>query len=343
MNRNPLISIVVPVYKVEKYIHRCVNSLIQQSYRNLEIILVDDGSPDNCGKICDELALSDVRIKVLHKKNGGISDARNKGIDLATGEYIGFVDSDDYLHPQMYEILLNNLLNCQADMSVCSFLKVGDSFLPGEIKRLDPNVFSNVEALGILNTFLGVNLVVVWNKLYDKKLFEELRYPVGRHRGEDESVIHKLIFYSKKVAITEQKLYFYYQNEQSLMHTRSLVHELDYANAIDERIAFYAEKRLTDLQANTIKRYCLWILSTLYTQTQQKKNDSMFIEELNSRLLRNLAELKNHPKAFPLITVFAYKLARRMPVLFGFLAFNKLYRKNILSKVASVLFSDFSN
>ena len=122
MNKNVKISIIVPVYKVEKYLDKCVNSIVGQTYKNLEIILVDDGSPDNCPAMCDEWAQKDSRIKVIHKKNGGLSSARNAGLDACTGDYIGFVDSDDWIEPDMYEYLLNIGMKNNADVSRCEFV-----------------------------------------------------------------------------------------------------------------------------------------------------------------------------------------------------------------------------
>ena len=124
MKKNNLISIIVPIYNVEKYLKKCIDSIINQTYKNLEIILVDDGSPDNCGKICDEYAKKDNRIKVIHKENGGVSSARNVGVENATGEYIGFVDSDDYIEKDMYEVLINNLKKENADISIISNYEV---------------------------------------------------------------------------------------------------------------------------------------------------------------------------------------------------------------------------
>ena len=120
MNNNPKISVIVPVYKVEKYLDKCVESIVNQTYKNLEIILVDDGSPDNCPAMCDEWAEKDERIRVIHKENGGLADARNAGMDIATGDYIGFVDSDDWIEPNMYEVLLKNALKYDADISTIS-------------------------------------------------------------------------------------------------------------------------------------------------------------------------------------------------------------------------------
>ena len=129
MMKSDLISIIVPVYKVEKYIDECIKSIINQTYTNLEIILIDDGSPDNCGKICDEYAKNDKRIKVIHQKNMGQSVARNVGLEYAKGDYIGFVDSDDYIKNNMFEVLHNNLVSYNADISICNIIKVKNNKL----------------------------------------------------------------------------------------------------------------------------------------------------------------------------------------------------------------------
>ena len=128
--KNLLVSVIVPIYNVEKYLRKCVDSILNQTYKNLEIILVDDGSPDNCGNICDEYALSDSRIRIIHKKNGGLSDARNAGLDIARGNYILFVDSDDYIDETMVEKLYEALEKEKAEMSLCSFVYVNDDGVP---------------------------------------------------------------------------------------------------------------------------------------------------------------------------------------------------------------------
>ena len=173
MDRNlPLLTIIIPVYNTEKYLERCVESVRNQTYDNLEIILIDDGSTDASGGICDRLAEEDGRIVVLHKKNGGQSSARNMGLDIATGELIGFVDSDDYIVPDMYETLYNLMNEYEAEISCCNFEKRG---LKGHEEYnsdvLDEvSVFSREESL---KTLLECKRIayVVWNKLYKRKTF----------------------------------------------------------------------------------------------------------------------------------------------------------------------------
>ena len=162
----PLISIIVPVYKVEKYLVRCIKSIQNQTYTNIEIILVDDGSPDRCGIICDEIAREDSRIKVLHKENGGLSDARNKGIAIAQGEYVGFVDSDDYIEPDMYEHLLGVIEKYNVKLAICSLWcedENGNSAIPELIDPID-DVCLNAEALyPQIEQEFGWFFVVAWN------------------------------------------------------------------------------------------------------------------------------------------------------------------------------------
>ena len=151
--KDELITVIVPVYKVEKYLDRCVQSIVDQTYTNLEIILVDDGSPDNCPKMCDEWAKKDKRIKVIHKQNGGLSDARNAGLEKAKGKYVGFVDSDDYISPIMYEKLYKCIIDNQADMAMCGFSTVDEKGKVTYINELNlPNCNCNNIANFYVNT-----------------------------------------------------------------------------------------------------------------------------------------------------------------------------------------------
>ncbi len=161
--KQALISIVIPVYKVEPYLSKCIDSILAQTYTNLEIILVDDGSPDNCPKICDEYAKLDNRIIVIHKENGGLSDARNAGIRIVTGEYIGFVDSDDYIDAKMYEILAQKITKYEADISICSYIKIFEKSEKKLYKKLinQDILMTNIEALRALFTArdYGINSI----------------------------------------------------------------------------------------------------------------------------------------------------------------------------------------
>ena len=171
-----LISVIVPVYKVEKYLDRCVESIVNQTYKNLEIILVDDGSPDNCGAMCDNWAEKDSRIKVIHKENGGLSDARNAGMNTATGDLMGFVDSDDYISPDMYQLLYENMLENNSDISACGVQIVFEDDRPANLLTKDSNI--------VLNTGEAMKAIIeesylkqpVWYKLYKTELIKDIPF-----------------------------------------------------------------------------------------------------------------------------------------------------------------------
>lgn len=212
-DQHPSISIIIPVYKVEEYLYYCVDSVLAQTYKNLEIILVDDGSPDNCGKICDEYAEKDNRIVVIHKENGGLSDARNAGLDIAKGDYIGFVDSDDYIAPNMYEVLMQGILNNNADISICGYYNVYDTAVPNYSRR-ETKVLPASNGLKeiIYSQKYGI---MAWTKLYKADIFKQVRYPKG-HVCEDVYVIADIFKYVKKAAFNSTPLYYYVHRAESI-------------------------------------------------------------------------------------------------------------------------------
>jgi len=208
-----LISIIIPVYNVEQYLVRCVDSVINQTYKNLEIILVDDGSTDNSGKICDEYALKDNRIKVIHKKNGGLPSARNAGLDIAIGEYIGFVDSDDYIVSDMYEHLYNLLLNNKADVSCCNFFNFKDN-------QYVDNQYGVDAVLNFGEVLCVKQNVFVWNKLYKRALIGNIRVDEKLRLGEDLDFNFKVLRKIKKIAYSKEAKYYYFYNPNSIIRER---------------------------------------------------------------------------------------------------------------------------
>lgn len=205
----PLISIIVPVYKVEPYLRKCVDSILNQTYTNLEIILVDDGSPDNCGAICDEYAREDSRVRVIHKPNGGLSDARNAGMDIMTGSLVGFVDSDDWIEPHMYQRLYELMEQFDADMA---FGGVADDVVEDDIVRTvkvsnyGEVPFAESKTDAMKRFFLGS--WASWDKLYKAELFEGIRYPVGKI-NEDEAIALFLLERCRRVCYTNEIMYHY--------------------------------------------------------------------------------------------------------------------------------------
>lgn len=248
-NFKPVISLIIPVYDVEEYLRCCLDSVIAQTYDNLEIIVIDDGSLDNCGRICDEYAARDVRIRVIHQENAGVAAARNTGLDMAIGDYIGFVDSDDYLHPQMFEILLKNLLAAEADISVCNYQKVYNS--DKQARRPEPEKTKVVARDEALNIIFGPAVarkgfsfpetdVVVWNKLYRKHLFDGLRFLKKYH--EDLFITPHLVSRAQTMVFSEIPLYYYRQRSNSFINRAYNFDRLDDIEAHADRMTLFREK-----------------------------------------------------------------------------------------------------
>lgn len=249
MNGENKISIVVPIYNVEDYIKKCINSIMSQSYENLEIILVDDGSKDGSGKICDEYAEKDERIVVIHKKNGGLSEARNVGIKKATGSLIGFVDGDDYIKKDMYEYLYSLLNTYNADISVCGYAEViNNKIIPNKKKKQDI-VYNKEETLREL---LKGKIIqdYAWNKLYKKSLFDEVEYPVGK-KMEDLGTTYKIIDKSNQIVIGCEEKYFYVQREGSILNSSNSELHIDKYQLGIERY-YYIKNKYQNMLENEI-------------------------------------------------------------------------------------------
>lgn len=243
------ISIIVPVYNVEEYLEKCIESILNQTFKNFELILVDDGSTDKSGKICDKYEKIDNRIKVIHKNNEGQSSARNAGLDIACGKYIGFVDSDDSIHPRMYEILYDLIQNHNADISCCNYRETYKTINKDyEEISLDKIIkMDNIQAVNSLyDKDIGIRLVVAWNKLYNRDLFNDTRYEVGKIH-EDEYIAHRLLYKCKKVVYLNAELYYYLQREGSIMSQTSYKRKVDRLLAHSDRMKFCNKMGLKDL------------------------------------------------------------------------------------------------
>ena len=234
-----LISVVVPVYKVEEYLSRCVDSILNQTFTDFELILVDDGSPDNCGKMCDEYAKSDNRVTVIHRKNGGLSAARNSGIEWAfnnsDSEWITFIDSDDWVHADYLKILLDYAQKFNTEVSICDFLRTSDYIADDVLKeKLKVHKYSSEDFFVNRN----LNAVVAWGKLYKKYFFKDIRYPEGRLH-EDVFTTYKLFAKADKISYINAALYFYYQNDDSIVHSSYSLRKLDEVEAGEEQVEFF--------------------------------------------------------------------------------------------------------
>ena len=233
-----MISVIIPVFNVETYVKECIESVIQQTYVDLEVIIIDDGSTDNSGKICDQYAEFDRRIKVIHQKNQGLSAARNQGLDIAKGDYIVFVDSDDYIEKDMIERLYKALVVNNADLVICNIKKFyGETQVLNEIKSpLKDEIVLPYEAIEKLFQSESWYYVVSWNKIYSKELWNQIRFPIG-YIHEDEAVIHRIFKRCTKIVILEDQLYYYRQHDNSIMH-RNTMQKTDIYYALADRLKF---------------------------------------------------------------------------------------------------------
>lgn len=223
---NEKISIIIPVYKVEAYLHKCLDSILCQTWKNLEIILVDDGSPDQCGAICDNYAKKDSRIRVLHKRNAGVARARNDGLDLATGEYISFIDSDDWIAENTYEQLYQGLKKYHADCSVGSCVTVIDkngSLSPKPKEKKDKAICQTASE-AIKHVLLSGS--AIWNRLFKKEIFHSLRFPLDRINDDEVTVLHAYAK-CKKIVFLPDDTYFYRIRQNSITTSSFSVKQMD--------------------------------------------------------------------------------------------------------------------
>lgn len=256
---NKIISIIIPVYNVELYLPRCIESVIQQTYRNIEIILVNDGSIDSCPKICDDYGVIDKRIKVIHKLNGGLSSARNAGIEIASGEYIGFVDSDDFIENDMYEKLLKACIENKAEISMC-----------GRYNYSEDGTIIPVFTLPSLKVWSGkqaVSNLLIWNKidssacdkLFLKDLFIDIRFPNGKV-CEDIFVIPEIIYKSAFLVHIGEAKYYYYKRKGSISRSGFSLNRMNMLDA-HEYVANFVKNKYVDLQEKADSFYFYAFLS----------------------------------------------------------------------------------
>lgn len=295
-----LVSVIIPIYNVEKYLKKSVESVINQTYSNLEIILVDDGSTDLSYKLCEELKNEDTRIVVIHKENGGLSDARNKGIDIATGKYLFFLDSDDYIEKNTIEILYNTLKTDGTDMVIFNFIKIFDT---GEIIQENTNINSHeiVDANVLLKRIVQDKYwryVPAWNKLYKKEIWTSLRFPKGKLH-EDEFVIHKVLDKCERISIIPNKLLYYVQRSGSIMNNISDKNRIHITMAFVERTNFYLEhgmeKQASKMFLNTIDRYIYKIDVSNVEKNNELKQE---IKKIYKKINKKNIGLKSNIKVF---------------------------------------------
>ena len=282
------ISVIVPVYNVEQYLERCVDSIINQTYKNLEIILVNDGSTDNSGQLCDELAKKDDRIRVIHKKNGGLSDARNVGIDEAEAELVGFIDSDDYIDEDMYEVLINNLKAANADLSMCGHYDVYNNVPESQVSDKKTWELSTQEAIKMVMEAKILSVTAV-NKLYKKSLFSELKFEIGKI-AEDAFIMIKLLDKCNKIVATNEKKYYYVHRENSITTQKFSLKFLNVIEAYEQNKEIILEKypELKEVAQMRMNWAYFYVLDRL-----------LLDKEYNDKKLENklISYLKDHSKS----------------------------------------------
>lgn len=323
-----LISIIVPVYRVEAYLPRCVDSILAQTYKNLDIILVDDGSPDNSGKICDAYAEQDNRIRVIHQENGGLSDARNAGIAVAKGAYLTFLDSDDWVPEEYITYLYNLLKETGSAISLCNFLKTTTEELP---KSTDPEMVTVMRNDEILDKYIDLSddfhpqLVMACGKLFEAGLFRTIRFPVGRLH-EDEFTTYKLFHFAPQTVISKKQLYYYWQREDSIMGATGfrLQNKLDYMDALAERASFFRAKGRKVLSDRTFKSLFSEGLLTILELDERKKDTE--IKEVLAKLKQARNELRQDHNWKVGIFFEGYLLMPKM-VMVAYKAFRSLKNK----------------
>lgn len=269
-----LVSVVVPIYMVEEYLKQCVESIQKQSYKNIEIILVDDGSGDKSGAMCDEFKKSDNRIEVIHKSNGGLSSARNAGLKIAKGDYICFIDSDDVISEDYISDAVKVFeQNEKIDIVQCKNLKFYDmKMLALPESTGEVTVLNHELANGLLSQFNKSVTNLAWDKVYKKKLFKDIVYPEGKLH-EDEFTTYKLIYECEGMAVIDKYNYYYRQRENSIVSSKFNIKRLDALEAYEQKMLFYKEMNESELYKNTVNVYVNLLIYYYFTTKKNKMED----------------------------------------------------------------------
>lgn len=318
------IDVIVPVYKVEAYLHQCVDSILMQTYTDWHLILVDDGSPDSCGEICDEYAKKDRRITVIHKENGGLSSARNAGLDIATADYICFIDSDDYVHPEMLEKLYERVTECDADIGICNICRVDET--GKAIDSMNNNtpfveeIWPGIKAFEKVYQPYGYYYIVVWNKIYRREIFRDIRFPLQKLH-EDEAVFHQMFFEAKQVVCIQDKCYYYRQRGGSLVTVQNIKDKIDLIEALWQRNEFSERNDFKVLGDGT--KASLWYVTM---SLDEVSNVDKQMVNLNRKKLRALIPWLLRTSRYS----FAKKVQKLLWLTFGVMINRKTIR-NVLS------------
>lgn len=306
----PVLSIITPVYNVEKYLSHSIESILSQTFSDFELILINDGSTDNSGELCEKFARSDSRIKVFHQKNQGQAVARNRALDIVKGEYIGFVDSDDYIHPQMYEILISNAKKCNAKISVGGYRPVTDRTYMERISDSDvqPQIWNGCKFLThCLLDGVDKKQWILCDKVFQRSCFENIRMPEGRI-CEDNAIVYKMLYEADVVADCNAPLYYYYQNPDSTVNQSFKHKHLNWLLVPQEMISYFAEKQDAILLDKANKMY-LYVLEDMYREAHASLKDPIVARRLKEDMKkqyykekkRYLISIKTHPGLYEIL------------------------------------------
>jgi len=321
--KKKLITIIVPVYNVADYLERCIYSIINQTYKNLEIILVDDGSTDDSGLMCDDFASKDKRIKVIHKENGGLSDARNVAIDIATGDYITFVDSDDYIELDMVEFLYESIINNDADISTCLYQNFYDGEDVLEYSDNTEFVCSCDEALEKL-LYQNDCTTSAWGKLYKTYLFDGIRYPKGKI-CEDLDTTYLLFAKTSKVVINTVKKYYYLQRSSSIINSKFNPKRMDALEFAKKETDFII-KNYPNLIKGSFNREFMEAIFILDSMSNLKDN-KVFIYELKNTIISTRKIVLFDSKSRKLYRLYALISYLGISVLFFTIKFKNFIKR----------------
>lgn len=319
---NAKISVIVPIYKVEDYLPQCIDSIINQTYNNLEIILVDDGSPDKCPQICDEYAEKDNRIKVIHKENGGLSSARNAGLDIATGDYIAFVDSDDYLDVSMYQSLMEVTKKYGVDVAVCDFFELNGKKI--NTKSTETQKVSIIETPNdifshLLEPFPTLRFEV-WNKIFKKSVIGDIRFKVGQIY-EDLHFDRNIILKSPKVAHIDLPFYYYRCNRPGSTNSFFKDNRFIYFDEMEHYFVLfekYKDTKLTKTYALNVLEACLSFYISAINLNATTEQKQKIVDQYKSYRLRFSSILKDIPIKYIIFNYspYCYYLVSRIYSLF---------------------------
>lgn len=289
-HNNPLVSIIIPVYNSEKYLINCLNSVLNQTYSHWEAIVIDDGSTDSSSSICDNFEKKDNRFNVFHIKNQGVSYARNLGLSKSKGNYIFYLDSDDYLHEEALTILLNIAARYNAEIVQCSFIKGTETSFPKITDKIETKKYDNHTIFSSFNAN-----IIPWGKLYKREVVKDIQFPVGL-RNEDDFTTWKFYYNVKtRIIVINLSLYYYTDNNQSYMASQKKRPNLKYFDAYRERIDFFEEKRETELVALSRIQW----LKSLVSVSSNKNLSKEQKKEIKREFKNNFKELKKSGYKYP--------------------------------------------